>query len=92
MLGNNGFNKNLKTDYKNKPQPFERILHGKVIRALGAWNVYVKNNKVSSFRKIWNQRVLRRRLEEWRDAARNSRFANRIRKFLEGSSNSHLDA
>ena len=72
----------LENRLQKQAAAIRRILHGKVIRALGAWNVYVKNSqKVSSFRKIWNQRVLRRRLEEWRDAARNSRFANRIRKF-----------
>ena len=68
--------------FEKQAAAIRRILHGKVIRALVAWNNYVLNNKkVSSFRKIWNQRVLHQRLGDWRNAARNSRFANRICKF-----------
>ena len=72
----------IENRFQKQAAVIRRILHGKVIRALVAWNSYVKNNqKVTSFRKIWNQRVLHRRLGDWRDAARNSHYANRIRKF-----------
>ena len=47
-----------------------------------AWNIYTQNNKkVTSFRKVWNQRILRQRIGEWQDAAHISYAANCIRRF-----------
>ena len=67
---------------KKQALVIKKIVHGKVLRALRAWNIYTQNNKkVTSFRKVWNQRILRQRIGEWQDAAHISYAANCIRRF-----------